>query len=423
MKPNIKIKQVVLSVAVLLTLVVSKVDAVNPPDTIPLSNSWVQTNWTGKNSFFNLISSQNKVFARTWDSFGGGRMYLVANDGRSWTSIASADSSIDVLSIVMLESSILAGTWNGFCQSTDNGTTWTAFVPTGIPASTAIWSIEQVNATLYAGTTGAVYVSEDNGHVWTKVGSGIAADARITSLVASGENLFAGTASHGVYKWTNGGINWTAINTNLKDTHIMQFVALDNQLVALTLTGVYTSSNGGTSWAADTSGLKKVNCMVTVNDRVLAGTDGYGTYLLDNDGVTWNTFSMGMPADARIWSLAINRDGIFAGTSSGIWFLSSPNTVSGVKEIAVHSTFKLEQNYPNPVRASTTISFYVPSQSFVSLKVYDMQGREVATLIAEETAPGNYSRTWNAAGLTSGIYVYRLQAGSYSESKRLILLP
>ena len=285
------------------------------------------------------------------------------------------------------------------------------------------WSIEKVNATLYAGLTGAVYTSTDNGTTWTALGSGITANARITSLVASGNDLYASSASNGVYKWTNGGTSWMAINTNLKDTHIMQLVALDNQLVALTLTGVYLSSNGGASWSADTSGLKKVNCMVTVNDRVIAGTDGNGTYLLDENGVTWSTFNMGMPADARIWSLAINRDGIFAGTSSGIWFLGSPNTVNGVEDITVPTSVKLEQNYPNPVKTSTTISFYVPSTSFVSLKVYDMQGREVATLVAEETAPGNYSRTWNAAGLSSGIYLYRLQAGSYSETKRLILLP
>jgi ligand-binding sensor domain-containing protein len=330
---------------------------------------------------------------------------------------------MDVLSIITLESGMLAGTWNGFYQSSDEGATWLPFTPTGIPADAPIWCIEKVNATLYAGMAGAVYASTDNGATWNVTGSGIAADARVTSLVAREETLFAATASHGVYKWTIGGTSWTAINTSLTDKHISQLVALDDQLVALTLTGVFISSNGGTSWATDTSGLKKVNCMVTVNDRVIAGTDGNGAFLLDDDSVSWKTFNMGMPADARIWSLAINRDGIFAGTSSGIWFLSSPNTVSGVKDITVPTTVRLEQNYPNPVKTSTTISFYVPSNSFVTLKVYDMQGREVATLVAEETAQGYYSRKWDAAGLPSGIYLYRLQAGSFSETKRLILLP
>jgi len=56
------------------------------------------------------------------------------------------------------------------------------------------------------------------------------------------------------------------------------------------------------------------------------------------------------------------------------------------------------------------------------LKIYNLQGREVATIISEEIPAGNYTRKWNAADLSSGIYFYRLQAGSYSESKKLILL-
>ena len=171
------------------------VNAANPPDTLPLASGWIQTNWPASNSFFNLYSSKNKVFARTWDSFNGGRMFLTTDDGTNWTQIGSADSSIDILSIVMLDSRILAGTWNGFIQSTDDGTTWNAFTPTGIPADTAIWSIVMINTTLFAGTTGDIYKSSDNGNTWTEISSGIAVDARITSIVASGDNIFAGSAS------------------------------------------------------------------------------------------------------------------------------------------------------------------------------------------------------------------------------------
>jgi hypothetical protein len=84
--------------------------------------------------------------------------------------------------------------------------------------------------------------------------------------------------------------------------------------------------------------------------------------------------------------------------------------------------FRLSQNYPNPFNPSTTISFGLPSRSFVSLKVFDMIGREVAIIVSEELPSGNYSRQWNAAKMTSGIYFYRLQAGSYTETKKLILL-
>ncbi len=85
-------------------------------------------------------------------------------------------------------------------------------------------------------------------------------------------------------------------------------------------------------------------------------------------------------------------------------------------------TFSLAQNYPNPFNPSTTISFSLPSQSFVSLKVFDIIGREVATIVSEEMPAGTYTRQWNAAKMSSGIYFYRLQAGSYTQTKKLVLL-
>ena len=397
-----------------------QVNADSPADVLPLASGWIQTNWPAGNSFFNLCSSKNKVFARTWDSFNGGRMFLTNGDGTNWTQIGSADSGNDILSIVMLDSKILAGTWNGFIQSTDDGTTWNAFAPTGIPADTAIWSIVTINTTLFAGTTGDIYKSSDNGNTWTEISSGIAADARITSIVASGDNLFAGSAGNGVFKSTNGGASWITINSNLTDTRISQLVVLGNKLFAVTLTGVYLSDNSGTSWAADPSVLKNVNCLVAVNKQLIAGTDDNGAYVSVDNGVTWTSFSSGMPADTRIWSLAVSSDRLFAGTSSGIWGTSSPTDVK--VERGVPLTFSLKQNYPNPFNPSTNISFSIPSKSFVSLKIYDRFGREVATIFSEEISAGYYTRKWNAANISSGIYFYRLQSGSYTETKKLILL-
>jgi hypothetical protein len=84
--------------------------------------------------------------------------------------------------------------------------------------------------------------------------------------------------------------------------------------------------------------------------------------------------------------------------------------------------FKLNQNYPNPFNPSTTVSFSLPSKSFVSLKVFDILGREVATLVSEEMSAGTHVRQWNAEYISSGIYFYRLQAGLFTETKKLILL-
>lgn len=96
--------------------------------------------------------------------------------------------------------------------------------------------------------------------------------------------------------------------------------------------------------------------------------------------------------------------------------------------------FSLAQNYPNPFNPTTTIVFTLPFLgtngaegregvgSFVSLKVYDLLGRELATLVNEEKVPGAYMVTWNASGFASGGYIYRLTAGRYVDAKRLLLL-
>ena len=91
----------------------------------------------------------------------------------------------------------------------------------------------------------------------------------------------------------------------------------------------------------------------------------------------------------------------------------------------VHSSpnsFELSQNYPNPFNPSTSIAFTIPSRVFVSLKVFDILGREVSAILSEELEAGRYTRQWNAPGLSSGVYIYRLQAGTYSEMKKLLLL-
>ena len=82
----------------------------------------------------------------------------------------------------------------------------------------------------------------------------------------------------------------------------------------------------------------------------------------------------------------------------------------------------LSQNYPNPFNPSTQIQFSVAHAGFVSLKVYDMLGREVATLISRDLSPQSYSVTWNAADLPSGVYFYKLDAEGNSVTKKMILM-
>jgi hypothetical protein len=88
----------------------------------------------------------------------------------------------------------------------------------------------------------------------------------------------------------------------------------------------------------------------------------------------------------------------------------------------VITEYSLSQNYPNPFNPSTSISFTLPSQSFATLKVFDIIGREVATIFSEELSAGSYTRQWNASALSSGVYFYRLTAGTFVQTRKLCLL-
>jgi hypothetical protein len=98
------------------------------------------------------------------------------------------------------------------------------------------------------------------------------------------------------------------------------------------------------------------------------------------------------------------------------------STITAVMEINIPTEFSLMQNYPNPFNPTTTISFALPSKAFVKLTVFDLIGREIAVLTSEELPAGTYTRQWNAVNMASGIYFYRIQAGSFVETKKLILL-
>ena len=100
------------------------------------------------------------------------------------------------------------------------------------------------------------------------------------------------------------------------------------------------------------------------------------------------------------------------------------SAASRIEQISadVPKTFLLEQNYPNPFNPSTTIRYQLPVASEVKLEVYDVLGKKVATLVSERQAAGYYQYVWNANGLTSGVYFYRLQAGGFVETKKMMLV-
>ena len=97
-------------------------------------------------------------------------------------------------------------------------------------------------------------------------------------------------------------------------------------------------------------------------------------------------------------------------------------SIDNSNNINLPTEYGLSQNYPNPFNPSTTIDYQIPEKNFVSLKIYDILGRVVATLVDKEMNPGYYSANWNAGNLASGIYFYRLSSGSFVSTKKLMLI-
>jgi plastocyanin len=105
---------------------------------------------------------------------------------------------------------------------------------------------------------------------------------------------------------------------------------------------------------------------------------------------------------------------------SGVIIVQNPVGVDDEQIIA--DKFELMQNYPNPFNPSTSIQFVISNREFVTLKIYNILGDEVATLVNEDKEQGVYDITFNATGLSSGMYLYKLQAGSFVETKKMILI-
>jgi hypothetical protein len=131
--------------------------------------------------------------------------------------------------------------------------------------------------------------------------------------------------------------------------------------------------------------------------------------------------------DSTVWvcftSVKNNRQQVFLSKIRVLYIVDG--RLSNVQEESLRELPKvalLHQNYPNPFNPTTTIAFSIPQTSFATLKVFDLLGREVATLANEEMTAGSHARIFDGSELASGVYLYRLHAGSFVQTKKLLLL-
>jgi hypothetical protein len=410
--------------------------------TLPLQAQWVQTGLT------NPDSDDVGWFAVSPNGAGGtnlfavtefGEVFLTTDNGTSWTPADLGIRSAFVLSLAVTPNgaggaNLFAGTvsGSGVYLSTDNGTSW-APANSGLTNAFVLCLAANPNGAggtdLYAGTFygKGVFLSTNNGAQWTPIDSGLT-NGDIFSIGFSGTNLFAGTAG-GVFLSTDNGTSWNPVDSGLTTTNVHTFAAVPQgaggtSLLAGTDDGIFVSSDTGTAWTPADSNLTNtlVYSLVANGSNIFAGTAG-GVFVSTNTGVSWTQVDSGL-ANTTVYSLVVSGSNLFAGTvGGGVWRcpLSELTSVS-THPVQMPLHFSLSQNYPNPFNPTTAIEFVLPARSFVTLKVYDILGREAATIVSEELAAGSYTRQWNAADMASGVYFYRIQAGTFRETKRMLLL-
>ncbi len=260
---------------------------------------------------------------------------------------------------------------------------------------------------------------------------------KVYSLAVNGNNIFAGTNGNGVYLSTNNGTNWIAINNGLTNNVIYSLEVSGNNIFAGTGgEGVYLSTNNGTNWVQTALNNKSVYSLTVNGNNIFAGTADSGVFFSTNNGISWATKNQGFNGITSAYSLLITDTYIFSGIFGKSIWRRELSEITETKNIntEIPLGYSLSQNYPNPFNLVTKIRFEVPLskglraseevelKGVVSLKIFDITGREIKTLVNEQLQPGTYEVTFDGSNLPSGVYFYQLRSGEFAETKKLVLL-
>ncbi len=418
---------------------------------------------------------------------GGGIVY--SNDGGvSWTMPSGIIPTTSLYTIYKVGNTIFAGGYDGLIiKSTDNGLTWKAlYASDGMHCPTIkdfsfvdenVGYIARYNrmvsktedggetwTTVLADTSasgntlyGVQFLDENNGFVVGKSGTGVSAFYKTTDGGNSWSHLI-GTfpehllgvhftdSQHGVvcgrdltlYYTTDGGTTWTAGNINGSpdpDADLNRVVFYDSQNGIAFGDVVLRTSDGGVTWDyinPPSNAEMKTGVMVSPDHWILVGgheinetTDGGNSW---SNIIDWNVFD-----NLQLYGILSDSDNyLWVTSSSSEIYTTSPLVSVSDETTGRPNGFVLEQNYPNPFskgsgeNSGTTIKYTVPYESDVTLKIFDVLGKEVATVFSEKKEAGTYSCKFNAARLTSGIYFYSLfESNGFSKLsavKKMILV-
>lgn len=294
-----------------------------------------------------------------------------------------------------------------------------------------------------------VFKSTNSGETWFEINNGLESGKEyaweIVNDPSDAQTLYLGLNSRGnelkgLYNSTNAGENWEVI-TNFPEGDVLS-IHINSKGVYAGLTdnfdwnytgGLYQSSDGGESWLKilDHSRVADITSMPGNDNTLLAaGQQWYrigenipALFLSSDGGENWNNISNGLNhtfINTARFNPAKTNEVFVCTAGGGLW--KTENAIVSVSDEALPDDFKLYQNYPNPFNAATTIKYVLPEKIFVKIILFDLLGREIRTLINEEKETGFYEVEFNAGNLSSGVYFYRIEAGKYSQTRKMLLM-
>ena len=363
-------------------------------------------------------------------------IYRSTDNGTSWESLSTI-SSLGISSMAQIGNVLLATTSRlviypepiaSVFRSDNFGQSWDS-VLAGVYGGS---SITFHNSNVYVDLDGNLYCSADTGKTWSRINANSTFPGYVAEIISSGNSLYARIQADALYRSDDNALTWDSLNTTFPKT-FYNVLARDSFVYIGTFSkGFYVSSDKGLTWYNSSVGLPDsagIRAFHLCQNNIIATVSKdfqQSIYRYQLDENFWRTFNEGFSLSLTqiTFDFANNNNYMFLASDKAIWRRPLSDLITNV----IHSDVRfvqdafLFQNFPNPFNPTTTIKFAVPKEQFVTLKVVDMLGREIATLVNEERLPGTYEVKFDGSNLTSGLYFYRLQVGSFSKTKKLILI-
>ena len=313
-------------------------------------------------------------------------------------------------------------------KTTNSGINWICIDT--IPTSFFRMKFYNLNTGIVVSKYSVVHKTTDGGENWfTQSGAIWAEPSCIWCFDAN--NWLVSSSSIRLNKTTNGGINWQVLDfTNIGfDSRSLFFINNTTGFSSTYYGKIFKTTNQGYNWIqiSTINNFHAYGDLYFVSDQtgyVCGSGSNHNVYKTTNGGYDWFPRSIKSPSYLIKSLYFINPDTGYAGGDFGFIYKTTTGGNVNINNISteIPSSFSLSQNYPNPFNSMTKVKFQIANSGKVKITVFDILGKEVATLVNEPLHPGTYETTFDAGNLSSGIYFYKLQTNNFSETKKMTLI-